>query len=125
VATQLIDARTGYQLWSQTSEREWTQVFAMQQSIAAAIAAQLKVGRAGGQANRRAPNLEAYNLYLKDDISGTSDGADAGDRLFHEPIDNRSRRIPAQAGTAGSLSMLGTRRMAVEAPSACSRYIVP
>jgi len=34
----LIDARTGYQLWSQTSEREWTQVFAMQQSIAGAFA---------------------------------------------------------------------------------------
>ncbi|MCU1235912.1 MAG: protein kinase, partial [Candidatus Solibacter sp.] len=42
VSTQLIDARTGYQIWSQTSEREWTQVFAMQQAIAASIAAKLR-----------------------------------------------------------------------------------
>jgi adenylate cyclase len=93
VSTQLIDARTGYQIWSQTSEREWTQVFAMQQAIAASIAAKLRLRPAEGAASRRTPNLESYNLYLKGRYlwnKRTVPAMQSAIATFREALDKRS-----------------------------------
>lgn len=46
VTAQLIDGATGQHLWSQTYDRAWTDVLALQQDIAHAIAAKLKVSMA-------------------------------------------------------------------------------
>jgi adenylate cyclase len=67
ITAQLIDASTGYHLWSEDYDREPADVFAVQQEIARAIAAALELRLAGGSAASasRQPGLEAYDLYLR------------------------------------------------------------
>jgi eukaryotic-like serine/threonine-protein kinase len=65
VTAQLINAADGYHLWSERYDRELTDVFAIQDEIAAAIteALQLKLGAAPAQ--RHMPTVAAYEAYLK------------------------------------------------------------
>ena len=67
VTAQLINAADGYHLWSERYDRELTDVFAVQDEIAAAIAAALKLKLSGEAApvHRHTPNLPAYEAYLK------------------------------------------------------------
>jgi serine/threonine-protein kinase len=67
ISAQLIHAADGTQLWSQRYDRELTDVFAVQDEIAAAITGALKVKLTGGQAKARLhePNLPAYEAFLK------------------------------------------------------------
>jgi len=69
ITAQLINVTDGCHLWSERYDRELSDVFAMQDEIAGAIAAKLQLGLAGEPANpppRSAPgNLEAYELLLK------------------------------------------------------------
>ena len=65
VTAQLIDVATDRHLWSQTFDREVTDIFAIQDEIARSIANALKV-RLGHAADKKAgtENVEAYELYL-------------------------------------------------------------
>ncbi len=69
VSAQLIDARTGSQLWADDDERELTDVFAIQADIARKIAAALKSTLLPSEqaqiARRPTENLEAYDLFLR------------------------------------------------------------
>ena len=57
VTVQLVDARNGFQLWSERYDRQMEDIFAVQDEIAHAIADQLKVtlgsGRQAGDAEPR------------------------------------------------------------------------
>jgi TolB-like protein/DNA-binding SARP family transcriptional activator/Flp pilus assembly protein TadD len=66
ITAQLIDARTGYHLWSQTYDREMADIFAIQDEISRAIVDQLEVklaSRAPGKPETAHP--EAYAQMLK------------------------------------------------------------
>ncbi len=67
VTAQLINAADGYHLWSERYDRELTDVFAVQDEIAAAIAEALHVKLTGKTATARPhqPNLPAYEAFLK------------------------------------------------------------
>jgi len=78
ITAQLIDARTGFHMWSQTYDRDATDVFAVQDEIAAAIANALEsrlnsgsaaVGADAGSAAtaKPAPTVDpaAYDEYLQ------------------------------------------------------------
>ena len=69
ITVQLVNAADGYHLWSERYDREMKDVFEIQDEIARAIAARLKVTLEGGgqESLVRAgtSNLEAYQLYLK------------------------------------------------------------
>ena len=67
VTAQLIQAADGTYLWSQRYDREMTDVFAVQDEIATAIAGALKVNLTGKLATARPhqPNLPAYEAFLK------------------------------------------------------------
>jgi TolB-like protein/Tfp pilus assembly protein PilF/predicted Ser/Thr protein kinase len=67
VTAQLIHAVDGTHLWSQRYDRELTDVFAVQDEIAAAIAGALQVTLTGKPAPARThePNLSAYEAFLK------------------------------------------------------------
>jgi serine/threonine-protein kinase len=67
VTAQLIHAADGTHLWSQRYDRELTDVFAVQDEIAAAIVAALKVKLTGKPASARPhePNLSAYEAFLR------------------------------------------------------------
>ena len=64
VTVQLVDARNGFQLWSERYDRQMEDIFAVQDEIARAIADQLKVTLGAG-VKPATKNLEAYELYLK------------------------------------------------------------
>ena len=67
VTTQLINAADGYRFWSERYDREMTDVFAVQDEIAAAIAEALQlklVGKPAG-ARRHQPTLPAYEAFLR------------------------------------------------------------
>jgi serine/threonine-protein kinase len=64
VTVQLVDARNGFQLWSERYDRQMEDIFAVQDEIACAIANQLKLTLGAG-VKPATQNLEAYELYLK------------------------------------------------------------
>lgn len=66
ITTQLIEAETGFHLWSQTFDRKLEDVFAIQDEIASAIATELETRLTTGQNTASTPiDLDAYSLYLK------------------------------------------------------------
>jgi len=64
VTVQLVDARKCFPLWSERYDRQMEDIFEVQDEIARAIAAQLKVTLGAG-VKQATQNLEAYELYLK------------------------------------------------------------
>ncbi|MGB0080172.1 MAG: protein kinase [Terracidiphilus sp.] len=64
VTVQLVDARNGFQLWSERYDRQMEDIFAVQDEIAHAIADQLKL-TLGTAVKPATQNLDAYELYLK------------------------------------------------------------
>jgi TolB-like protein/Tfp pilus assembly protein PilF len=67
VTAQLIRADNGYHLWSATYDREFKDIFAVQDEIAGAVVKALKVSLLEPQEPRLAPTRsgEAYTLYVK------------------------------------------------------------
>jgi TolB-like protein/DNA-binding winged helix-turn-helix (wHTH) protein/Tfp pilus assembly protein PilF len=80
VTAQLLDATNGYHIWSETYDRPRTDLFAMQDEIARAIVAALRIellpGQLRGLAEHGTSNPEAYTQFLiarhvyKDDETG-------------------------------------------------------
>jgi TolB-like protein/Tfp pilus assembly protein PilF len=66
ITTQLINATDGYHLWSETYDRKLTDVFAVQDEIARAVVAALKLKllQAPDSKDRRTAEPEAHNQYL-------------------------------------------------------------
>jgi len=65
LTAQLINARDGFHLWSQTYERELQGVFAVQDEITSAIVEALKVKLALAPPARVPVNTDAHDLYLQ------------------------------------------------------------
>ena len=67
VTAQLIDAANGYHLWSQTFDREASDIFAIQDEISRTIVAKLEpsAAKSGGAGAPPTANLEAYDLFLR------------------------------------------------------------
>src|SRR6202171_3158610 len=66
ITAQLVSASDGYHLWSETYDRKLTDVFAVQDEIARAVVAALKLRllHAPTSKERRTASTEAYNQYL-------------------------------------------------------------
>ncbi len=69
ITAQLITAADGYHLWSERYDRDLTDVFAVQDEIAAAIADKLEITYVKPRGSQSAPvptpQVEAYDTYLK------------------------------------------------------------
>src|SRR5438552_1898030 len=65
ITAQLINARDGFHLWSETYERELKDVFAVQDEITRSIVDALKIKLAVAPPARKRQNTEAYDLYLQ------------------------------------------------------------
>jgi len=79
ITVQLIDARSGYHLWSEKYDRKLTNIFAIEDEISKAIAAQMKTTLAGGSdkplVKIATANPEAHELHLKGVARITQRGA--------------------------------------------------
>jgi tetratricopeptide (TPR) repeat protein len=65
VSAELIDATTGFDLWTQTYERNVDDLFAVQDQITHAIIEALKIKLAVAIPVRKSVDPEAYDLYLQ------------------------------------------------------------
>ncbi len=65
ISAQLINARSGVRLWSETYERELQGVFALQDEITRSIVDALKIKLAISLPAHEQRNTEAYDLYLR------------------------------------------------------------
>jgi TolB-like protein/predicted Ser/Thr protein kinase len=67
VTAQLIKVADGFHLWSERYDREWTEIFAIQDEITHAIASALRIRLTADSSTprRHTPNLRAYEAYLK------------------------------------------------------------
>jgi eukaryotic-like serine/threonine-protein kinase len=65
VTAELINARSGFHLWTETYDRKLEDVFALQDEITHAIVDALKVKLAVSPSPRQQPNTEVYDLYLQ------------------------------------------------------------
>ncbi|HKE48831.1 MAG TPA: hypothetical protein VKB52_12265, partial [Rhodanobacteraceae bacterium] len=86
ITAQLIQVSDGFHLWSDTYDGDLSDVFALQERIARAIADKLDVVLKGGADARIVPvattNAQAYELYLKaTDIFNRRDGAHFGEGI--------------------------------------------
>ena len=69
ITAQLIDVENGYHLWSETFDRELTDIFAVQDEITAAIVdalmPHLGAGETASSVKTEATNMTAYDAYLQ------------------------------------------------------------
>ncbi len=65
ITAQLIDARTDSHIWSETYDRTLDDIFVIQDEIAAAVVAGLRVELLGEVPTTKKINPQAYALYLK------------------------------------------------------------
>ena len=112
VTAQLVGVTDGYQLWSQTFDREVTDVFAIQDEIAQAVAQALRVkltpGTATAAPERRTRVPEAYEKFLlgrqRYYTRSSSDGFRSAVDAFEKSIAADPGYAPAWAGLAVALA---------------------
>jgi len=90
INAKLINAADGYNLWSQSYDREMADVFELQEDIAeeiiTALRGQLDVGDMPGR-GRPTDNMDAYNLYLQGQDRVRADDFVAARELFTQAIE--------------------------------------
>jgi adenylate cyclase len=107
VAVQLVNARDGFHMWSQTFERELQGVFAVQDEITRAVVDALKIKLAVAIPVHKTPSTEAHDLYLKGRyFLNRKTGADATRAIdyFNQALAKDPNDAPAYAGLADSYS---------------------
>jgi TolB-like protein len=100
ITAQLIDAETGYHLWSKTYDRELENIFAVQDEIAEHVTNALKVTLLGEAPISRETSAKAYELYLQARHFSHQDSQDAYQRaidLFGEVVEIDPDYAPAWA----------------------------
>ncbi|MEZ5519929.1 MAG: hypothetical protein R3F08_00410 [Dokdonella sp.] len=65
ITAQLIDSRSGYHLWSDTYDRDASDIFKVQDEIAAAIAGELEAKLGGRPVEVKVANPAAHDAYLQ------------------------------------------------------------
>jgi TolB-like protein/Tfp pilus assembly protein PilF len=107
VNAQLVGTRDGFELWSETYDRQLADVFAVQEEIARAIASALRI-RLTGKADsalveRPTASLEAYDFYLQGQFAlnqRTNASITEAIRLFEQAVARDSGLAKAWAGMA-------------------------
>jgi TolB-like protein/DNA-binding SARP family transcriptional activator len=114
VTAQLVDAHTGFEMWSETYDRETTDVLAIQDEISRTIVTRLR-GRLDGT-NETARDeagtndAEAYNLYLRGRFEWhkrTETGVRNALKYFQQAVQRAPGYARAHAGLGDAYAILG------------------
>jgi non-specific serine/threonine protein kinase len=106
VTAQLVSTADGYHLWTETYDRELTDVFRIQDDIAHAIANALRVSLAGhpeSEGKSQTTNIDAYTLYLQGRYhwyNRTEAGFRIAASYFERAVERDPRYARAYAGLA-------------------------
>jgi TolB-like protein len=123
ITAQLINVEDGYHLWSETYDRNYSDIFKIQDEIAASILDSLKVHLFGEEqasvhaVAERTLNLDAYNAYLigKERLAQrTREDILAGKLKFEEVLAVDSEFAPAHVGIAHADMLLQDYRFGGE-----------
>jgi serine/threonine protein kinase/tetratricopeptide (TPR) repeat protein len=114
ISAQLVNAADGYQVWSETYDRDLTDVFAVQDEISRTIAGALSL-RLGSRADAAmveagTSNFEAYNLYLKGRFHAstrTTEGLKRAIGYFERAIDADPQYAAAHAELGAAWALRG------------------
>ena len=114
ISVHLVDARNGYQLWSETYDRRMNDVFEVQEEIALSVANTL-TGRLLGPAEADELAIPvtdpvAYDLYLKGRFHWhrrTAEGLREAVGYFEEAVARAPNYAPAQVGLGDAYAVLG------------------
>jgi serine/threonine-protein kinase len=114
IVSQLLDVRTGEQLWSETYDRELKDIFAIQadvaRQIAIALTGELSSADAARLHPRRPQDLDAFDLYLRGRYywnMRSSDSLKRSIQYFQEAIERDPDYALAYAGLADAYNLLG------------------
>ena len=109
ISVELVDTDSGYQVWSERYDRTIEDVFAIQDEIAATIAAKMELTLretpGGARVEPRTRNLEAYDAYLKGTAQMHRRGAGTLEAIdsFRQAIALDPQFAQAQAGLSHAL----------------------
>jgi TolB-like protein/DNA-binding SARP family transcriptional activator/Tfp pilus assembly protein PilF len=114
ISAQLVNAADGYELWSETYERQMEDVFAIQDDISRAIVTRLRGRLTGEDVTRLAvagtEDPAAYNLYLKGRFEWhkrTEQGLRNAAAYFQQALDRAPDYARAHAGLGDAFAVLG------------------
>jgi len=103
ITAQLIQAEDGFHLWSETYDREVTDIFALQDEITRQIVKALEVELGQAHAPARTASIDAYSVYLKARQKLALRGAENLDQaraLFQQAIELDPGYAPSYSGLA-------------------------
>ncbi len=113
ITAQLLDARTDEHLWTETYNRDLTDIFAIQSDVALRIVKALEAKLSPSERERiqRRPteSLEAYDLYLKGQYftnQWTVEGIRQGIEYFSEAAEKYPEFVLAHVGLSRAYSLL-------------------
>jgi TolB-like protein/DNA-binding winged helix-turn-helix (wHTH) protein/Flp pilus assembly protein TadD len=123
ITAQLIEASTDKHLWSQSYEGEFRDTLALQNSVARAIAEQIRINltpqEQAALKNVKVVNPEAYESFLKGRYfwnKRTADGLKAALAYFQQAIEQDPKYAQAYSGLADTYTLLGDWQYAVMTP---------
>jgi TolB-like protein len=105
ISAQLIRASDSSHLWSHTYDRQMTDVFEVQDQIAAAVVAELKMRLSGAAPKAKITDPKAYTLFLQARAIGrqiTTASLEQSNRLYREALDLDPRYAAAWAWLASN-----------------------
>ena len=130
ITAQLIKIEDGYHLWSETYDRDYSDVFKIQDEISAAIMGSLKVHLLGEEEQsivaERTHNMDAYSAYLigKERLALLGkDNIEVAIKKFEESIEQESDYAPAYAALSRAWLMLETKPQGPEKEEVDSNVI--
>ncbi|MCG8607679.1 protein kinase, partial [bacterium] len=113
VTAQLVKVADGFHLWSDTYDRELTDIFAIQDDLSRSIVEALRVELSSDETEisrkGHTTNVEAYNLYLKGRYfwnRRTEEGLRKSIDYFQQTIDKDPTYALAYTGLADAYNML-------------------
>jgi TolB-like protein/DNA-binding winged helix-turn-helix (wHTH) protein/Flp pilus assembly protein TadD len=123
ITAQLIEASTDKHLWSQSYEGELRDTLALQNTVARAIADQIRINltpqEQAALKNVKVVDPEAYESYLKGRYfwnKRTADGLKAALAYFNQAVEEDPKYAQAYSGLADTYALLGDWQYAVMTP---------
>jgi len=123
ITAQLIEASTDKHLWSQSYKGELRDSLALQNTVARAIADQIRINltpqEQAALKNVKVVNPQAYESYLKGRYfwnKRTSDGLKVALAYFNQAIEEDPKYAQAYSGLADTYALLGDWQYAVMTP---------
>jgi len=123
ITAQLIDAHTDRHLWSDSYQGELRNTLALQNSVATAIAREIRVTinprEEAALHSAKVVNPAAYESYLKGRYfwnKRTADGLSTALAYFNQAIEQDPSYAPAYSGLADTYALLGDWQYAVMTP---------